>query len=684
MKNFKNHIIALLGATFITTVGIAPSAEAAATITVVNLDGAGEGFNDPAAPDPDSTAGGNAGATLGAQRLLAFQHAANLWGAELESSVEVRVGARFDPQTCTATSTILGSAGPVTFSRDFTGAPRANTWYPVALANKLHGSDLVPAQDDIGATFNSAVGTTCPFPNVWYYGLNASPPGSKIDFVTVVSHELAHGLGFLTGVNLTTGEKLSGFDDAFMLHLENHSTGEAYPDMTDAERVTASTSTGNLDWTGPLVIGNSVGLTAGKLAPSGHVRMFAPNPAQPGSSVSHWDTVLTPNEQQEPSYTGPDHTVGLSRPALCDIGWCSGNPVDLYFLTDLSGSFTDDLPVFKAEAPVIIDSLAAQFDLKVGLGSFVDYPISPFGNSGFGDYAYQRNIDITSNIAAVKTVISGLTTRDGVDTPESQLPALYQAATGAGQDLSGVGFAGASIPAGQNANFRNGVEKLFILWTDAGFHLPGDPGDLAYPGPSFNDTVNAILALDPPKVLGIVPGGDADAIADVTDMAIATNAIAPAGGVDCDNDGTIDIPAGAAIVCPAGATGIGIGAAIEAVVEAALAPKPISISVQSSINLKKFGVIPAAILSTSEFDASTVNPAKVCLSPEPTPGTGDCTEAHNKGHLEDVSGDGLVDLVLHYNPDETGLVVGGTQACLTGKTFDDKSVEGCVTVKVIK
>lgn len=683
MNNIKGYIVPLLGIALFTAVAPVPLAQAAATITVVNLDGPGEGFNDPAAPDPDSTAGGNGGATLGAQRLLAFQSAANLWGAGLESSVEIRVGARFDPLTCTATSAVLGSAGPTSVFRDFTGAPKPSTFYPVALANKLHGSDLDPTQDDIGATFNSSVGTTCPFPNVWYYGLNASPPGNKIDFVTVVSHELAHGLGFLTFVNLATGAKLQGLDDAFMQNLEDHSTGQSYPAMTDAQRVVASINTGNLHWTGPLVIGDSAFLSVGKVAPSGHVRMFAPNPAQPGSSVSHWDTVLTPNEQEEPVYTGPDHTVGLSRPLLCDIGWCSGKAVDLYFMTDLSGSFFDDLPAFKSEAPTIIDSLAAQFDLRVGLGSFVDYPISPFGDAGSGDYAYKQDIDITSNIATVKTVIDGLATRYGADAPQSQLPALYQAATGAGQDLSGVGFPGASIPAGQNAHFRNGVEKLFILWTDAGFHRPGDPGDLAYPGPSFNDTVNAISTLDPPKVLGVVPGGDPQALADVKAIATATGAIAPPGGVDCDNNGTIDIPEGQPIVCPAEATGIGIGAAIGAVVEAALKPIPISINVTPIISLKKNGVIYSAILSTPDFNALDVDPVTVCLSREPSPGIGDCTETHKAIHVEDVNGDGRPDRVFHYDLVETGLIFGDTQACLTGTTFNHQSVAACVAVQVI-
>ena len=52
------------------------SAQAAATITIVNGDPAGVGFNDPTAVAP---VGGNAGATLGQQRLNAFQAAANRW-----------------------------------------------------------------------------------------------------------------------------------------------------------------------------------------------------------------------------------------------------------------------------------------------------------------------------------------------------------------------------------------------------------------------------------------------------------------------------------------------------------------------------------------------------------------------------------------------------------------------------
>src|SRR5262249_28191761 len=158
-----------------------------------------------------------------------------------------------------------------------------------------------------------SVGTTCSFPMVWYYGLDANPPAGTTDFVTVVLHELGHGLGFRTFVNLATGAKLMGSDDTFMLDLEDHSTGKRYSAMTDAERVTASTDTGDLHWVGQNVVAKGIVLTAGRVQPSGHVEMFAPNPQQPGSSVSHFSTSLSPNELMEPIYTGAKHDPGLAK-----------------------------------------------------------------------------------------------------------------------------------------------------------------------------------------------------------------------------------------------------------------------------------------------------------------------------------------------------------------------------------
>ena len=658
-------------------------ASAQTTVTIVNMDGAGEGFNSAAAPDADSTAGGNTGATLGEQRRIAFESAAAIWAGILDSSVEIRVAARFDDLYCDATKAILGSAKAIQVNRDFDGAPFGGTWYPIALANKLASVDTSPQYDDIEATFNSAVGTTCPFSKVWYYGLDSTPPGTKMDFVTTVVHELAHGLGFQTYVDLGSGGKWQGYDDIYMRFLEDHSTGKHFPDITDAQRAAACIDTGDLHWTGPRVVAASVFLTAGRVQPSGHVQMYAPNPVSAGSSVSHFSNVLSPNEAMEPAYSGPKHDPGLGRQLMEDIGWLTGAPTDLYFVVDTTGSFFDDLPVFKTEAPEIIQTLTDEgTDLKVGLASFEDYPISPFGSAVDGDVAYRRIIDLTSNTATVTTAIGGLFVRYGMDGPESQLAALYQAATGAGQTVAG--YPGANIPAGQQATFRDGAVKLFLLWTDAPFHRPGDPGTIPYPGPSFDDTVAAIKALDPPKVIGVASGSAAGTLEDLRAIAEATGALAPEGGVDCDADGTIDIPAGDPLVCATAITGAGVGAAMLAVVQAAQQPTSIQIEVRDAINLKS-RLVAVTIPGKEGFRPDQEVAWKtVCFGREAVPGVGNCTESHGRSHVSDVNGDSRLDLVLHYDTAQTGIRTGDTQVCVTGHTYAGTALQGCTSIAPAK
>lgn len=98
-----------------------------ATLTIVNGDGAGEGFNDASAKSPE---GGNSGTTLGQQRLNLFNFAADIWGAYLDSSVPIAVGSKFDPLSpCSAGGGVLGSAGTTTGYVNFTNAPFSNTIY---------------------------------------------------------------------------------------------------------------------------------------------------------------------------------------------------------------------------------------------------------------------------------------------------------------------------------------------------------------------------------------------------------------------------------------------------------------------------------------------------------------------------------------------------------------------------
>ena len=112
-------LVPVLTALVITTLALlllVPGASAA-TFSLINLDAAGEGFNDPT---PVAPVGGNPGTTLGQQRLNVFTTAGLIWGQYLPSDVTIQVQANFDPLTpCDSTSGVLGSAGAITQAREF-------------------------------------------------------------------------------------------------------------------------------------------------------------------------------------------------------------------------------------------------------------------------------------------------------------------------------------------------------------------------------------------------------------------------------------------------------------------------------------------------------------------------------------------------------------------------------------
>jgi hypothetical protein len=304
---------------------------AAATITIVNTDGSGEGFNDPT---PWSPTGGNPATTLGQARLNAFQHAANIWAGRLTSSVTIRVAARMDPLTCGPSFAVLGSAGTLTLHRDFNNAPLSGTWYPQALANALAGADLSPGNADITATFNSSINgdPDCIGGASWYYGYDADPPAGDYDFVTVVLHELGHGLGFQPFFDLQDGSLNGGYDDAYMVHLNRAgAVPPDYPSMNDAQRVAANISDPELRWTGGHVtyMVPGAGVTDGLNA--NYIRMYAPDPLRLGSSVAHFSVDVWPDEIMEPSFTVPMHDPGLALHLLHDIGWTLDPSVPVLF-----------------------------------------------------------------------------------------------------------------------------------------------------------------------------------------------------------------------------------------------------------------------------------------------------------------------------------------------------------------
>jgi hypothetical protein len=91
---------------------------------------------------------------------------------------------------------------------------------------------------------------------------------------------------------------------------------------------------------------------AGTSPSTGFALLWAANPVQPGSSISHWDLITTPNLLMEPSINADlTHSVrppqDLSLMQLGDIGWFTD--------ADLDGvSDTDDQCADSNVAPTVV------------------------------------------------------------------------------------------------------------------------------------------------------------------------------------------------------------------------------------------------------------------------------------------------------------------------------------------
>ncbi len=107
-------------------------------------------------------------------------------------------------------------------------------------------------------------------------------------------------------------------------------------------------------------------------------------------------------------------------------------------------------------------------------------------------------------------------------------------------------------------------------------------------------------------------------------------------------------------------------------------PLPLVIDIKpgsfpNSINLGSKGVVPVAVLSTIEMDAAMVDPATVVFA-----GVGPLRFA-----VEDVNGDGLKDLIFHFDTQKLNLTASSTEATLSGKNKDGLSVAGTDSVRIV-
>jgi uncharacterized repeat protein (TIGR01451 family) len=285
------------------------------------------------------TVGGYACYAWSNEAKTAFNYAASIWESLLNSTVTIEIDACWTEMT----GSTLGAS-----SSNYVLNTSTSTWYHESLANSLAGSNIDPADPDMTILYNRSFD--------WYYGTDGNTPSGKMDFVSVVLHEICHGLGFAGSMTVNGsagywGWGSSDYPATYDRFAENGS-GTPLLDLGNGTTTLGSALTG----------GNIYfdGTNANAANGGSRPKLYAPDSWTPGSSYSHldYDTFNETNNELmvwaisdgESIHNPGPITMGMFE----DMGWTTSETVPpptvasitpnsasndgIVHITDLSGS----------------------------------------------------------------------------------------------------------------------------------------------------------------------------------------------------------------------------------------------------------------------------------------------------------------------------------------------------------
>ncbi len=161
-------------------------------------------------------------------------------------------------------------------------------------------------------------------------------------------------------------------------------------------------------------------------------------------------------------------------------------PVDIFFLTDTTGSMGGTIATVQTGFTSLVSSLS-------GVASNIAFGVGQYKDAG-DVFAYNLDQDFTTSAAAAQTAINSWVASGGGDTPEANLYGLTEATT---------------------AGWRPGSER-FVVWSgDAEGHDPSVGATLA-------STIAALTGIDATVIAANVGFGGLDASGQATAITTAT------------------------------------------------------------------------------------------------------------------------------------------------------------------
>jgi|GEM_PF-3804626 len=250
-------------------------------------------------------------------RKGAFNYAKGLWEQMLTSTSDIKIYIDAKIDDIGGNDLAVGKAGTIICnfgSSDPTYQP--DTWYSIALANRLHGMDMTNIVD---------VKITVSRENLdkFSYNTNGECPDDKYDFVTTILHEIGHGVGFSSSVDgngeeakygkAATGGIFPNIYDRYIINedgvkLTDFAAGEITTELND-------------------YLESDALLWANTGSDASGAKIYAPSSYEDGRSVSHLDEdtytniangLFTPELDKSEAIHSPG-TIGIA--ILKDIGW---------------------------------------------------------------------------------------------------------------------------------------------------------------------------------------------------------------------------------------------------------------------------------------------------------------------------------------------------------------------------
>lgn len=209
-----------------------------------------------------------------------FLEAVSVWESILISRIPIKIKTSWE----SINATTLASTGSNRVYRDFSNSALKNVWYPPALAEAISGKNLNEENHELTITVNKNI--------AWSYSTNGAKENFKYDLMTVIIHEIAHGIGFLTSMKLGSlnenqGEwGISGFPIIYDVFVQNG----------NKQFLTSSTLFGNpsLDLKTNMTGGNLFFNIENKAFKDDLPKMYAPSLFRSGGSISHLDEIKYP------------------------------------------------------------------------------------------------------------------------------------------------------------------------------------------------------------------------------------------------------------------------------------------------------------------------------------------------------------------------------------------------------